>query len=1415
MTNTPVLAESPHNIHQTAKEAVVDSLLGNLSARLAGRGEYYRWVIGAKPSRALLSEFIVPMPEPDRTEDAEADPIRISAHGLDLQVDANALTTPFSVSVTGAVYVRVLPTSDEVKPGGPLNPSFPLTPETHRDLRGRIREGLKALAAELGGRDARKHKDWFERSQLVRKEAHGALGLPFGDTVDRLPDEAPDDVPKAEKVADDSDAKEDEEETGDDAPPPASTSADGSGSIPDNRVLEVPPPQKWLRLDLKLPTFVLTLATADADVAAATKALKTSIDDQLKAWAASSDPTTGGKLWGFRHGRNIRPSDTGKWNSYLESVRASSLEAVLPNIELQWKVQITEDSLDPTRRTVHLALENWSRQEPANRLREFEQTFFHLSVSVELPTSAHRWLRLDRVKPSYRYNRYLKYPALGFNGGVVYAEASSVTRLTTTWTPRYVLPRIVATELKSRGVDANIQRLAREDSLDALKPLVNCYADWLKEASHTPVEDGMVGQSAEAIAAEKEKLRQDGEAWTLELRAIQAGLSILEESRNHWKAAGPQSDPRAVPFEAWVAMNDAMAIVAKGKGYADWRLFQLVFILSSIPAFVTRMPQFESFYTPEVAEHSNAVTLLYFATGGGKSEAFLGLLVYVLLLDRLRGKHHGVSALMRYPLRLLTLQQAQRTLRTLAAAETVRFERKHPGEILSLGFWVGSSNTPNWHQDPDVNLVPKIDDAGIDEEPALLRQPAYVSVRERWLKITTCPFCAKDSTALRRFPVLGNALGHVCTSPKSVCSWNKRFAHPQPLPVYIVDEDIYDFAPSVLLGTVDKLAAIGQSQGTIRRFFGMFGFAPLIANDSSQRLFIPRKRADWTGEPGVNFTGLFPTYPTGTKRFFDPFPSLLIQDEAHLLDESLGTFAGLFESALEAAFDTLAPMLGKELSFAPGTTTRRRIKVIAASATVNEPQRQMKSLYQRTRTVQFPHPGPSLYSSFYASPMAPDSSEFDADRRLRDPSDEEGRSHWARVYQAQLTNGHRHTVAMAGVLAHFHLAITELYEELRSGDSIRQGVAKERLLRWLPDGPLKPQFVAAINACSASKLLALVFLHRISLTYVTNKKGGDQVIETERLEFDRLHEEAGFPAETRIESDLISGAVDAAGIQRIVNRAQERPTPNKEYPELGTLLRSIVATSAVSHGVDVDEFNSMFFAGMPSDIAEYIQASSRVGRTHVGFSLLVPIPQRSRDRFIVEIHDIFHRFLERMILPAATDRWAEKALVRVLPSFFQEYVCGVRAISNVVTAATTAEKATCPSFVDAMEVEAQLKNPLFKDDLVKFLGSAIGLDVSPAPDGAPHYRSLIKQQVRDIELGLENARLANSKLRYFLEKLKLGQRPMTSLRDVDEPGLIVAGAFDAMNRRTTEEAVGNVMQFIRRGTGADVDDTNPALEAKD
>ena len=180
---------------------------------------------------------------------------------------------------------------------------------------------------------------------------------------------------------------------------------------------------------------------------------------------------------------------------------------------------------------------------------------------------------------------------------------------------------------------------------------------------------------------------------------------------------------------------------------------------------------------------------------------------------------------------------------------------------------------------------------------------------------------------------------------------------------------------------------------------------------------------------------------------------------------------------------------------------------------------------------------------------------------------------------------------------------------------------------------------------------------RISLTYVTNKKGGDQVIDAFREEVAKIHRRHNRNL-TRLHTRLISGGVDVAQIQEIMREAEGSSRSGDDFPELEQSLRNIVATSAISHGVDVDNFNAMFFAGMPNDIAEFIQASSRIGRMHAGLSLLVPTPHARRDRYIVETHDVFHRFLERMIAPPAITRWATSAHDRVLTSLFQAWLCG-------------------------------------------------------------------------------------------------------------------------------------------------------------
>ncbi len=1382
----------PREIPDTCKEAVVDGLLNNLAARTAGLGDFYRTVCGARPSGVLVSGFIVPRPLEERDDDEEANPMRISAHGLDFQIGANQQDVPLQVKVSGSIYLRILPEAAEVAPGGPLYPRFPVLPEARAVLRQRIRDGLDALRAQLNvqGAAVYRHPDWTSRSQEIRRAAHAALEIPFDDGRDAAPIEViPDDVADAQDV---DGVGEGEGGDGESPTPPAT-------SLPPDAISEpINPPEKWIRLDLALPEFEFTTNNHAQAAQDATDALKVAIEARLAQWFDLDDPASFGRLWGYRRNQKIRPSDLLNWDGFLARARAD-MRRVVPEFDLRWAISVAPDALHTDRLTVHVALENWTPLPSKVTFKELECSLFQVGVSVAVPKNVLKRLTLERVKPSYRYNTYLHYPALGFNGGVRLLEEGSRDVLITTWTPRYVLPRIQPREV---GVELRFAALATREGLEALAPVIQSYNTWLAGARATPIDRGALGPlGASERQAEEQKLADDVAAWEAERDAIGRGLDLLLESANHWSGPGPQADTRGIPFEAWSAMNAAMVRVGAGK-YDAWRLFQAAFILAMIPTFASRVPAFHRYYQGEAAQQANAVTLLYFATGGGKSEAFMGLLLFVVLLDRLRGKERGISALMRYPLRLLTLQQARRTMSVLAAGELERRRRNHPGEPFSLGFWVGGANTPNWHSTPGVRDVWELAAKPVSEEPNVLEQAPYANVREQWLKLEQCPFCRSErhAMALRRAPAAhGGVLGHYCSNPE--CEWNRQHTTPTPLPFYIVDEDIYGKSPTVLLGTVDKLAVIGQSFRTIRAVFGMFGFAP-FRNPATGMLVNAVSRDDWAAADSRGYEPLFPVFAGGTHAFFDPFPSLLIQDEAHLLEESLGTFAGLFESALEAALEELSPALGPDLCREPVTGRRRRIKVVAASATVSEPQRQMRNLYQRDGTIQFPYPGPDLYTSFYSEPRLPDAADPANAARLA-LEDIELKAHGARTYAAIVTNGHRHTMAMAAVLGQYHLLITELYEDLRSEDLAAEIRARAALIEWLSPSPLQARFRQALETCTADQLLSLVDLHRIALTYVTNKKGGDQVIDTERMQFDKLHQKAGRAGQS-LRTELISGAVSASQIQAIVRAAEKRVPRGEVFPDLSPRLRSIIATSAVSHGVDVEEFNAMFFAGLPSDIAEYIQASSRVGRTHAGFSLLVPVPQRSRDRFVVEIFDIFHRFLERMVLPAAIDRWAEKAIQRVIPSVMQEYLCGVTRFQEIAAAGLN-DKRHVPAFSRTEEVLLYLEDPTNRDRLIDFVVRALGLTERPPPEGAAYYENMVRSAILNYKRDMQVPSNRTTLFRNFFEQVNASLRPMTSLRDVDRPGWIFESSTDASHRPARRGETHDVMAFIQRGVGRELE----------
>ena len=1387
---------SPGKISQDIKESVAESILNNIFRSVSGDGDYGAFVIGEKPSDYFSSGFLVALnPEADTegvdwVEDLETSPIRIGAIGMDIGIKSS-IDSLVRVKASFSLYVRVLPTAEDLrKDRYPVK--FKLATNVRKSINEEIRKECTAEKQNFNLHTKKGREAWKKKEKEIRRNINKSYG------INREPAET---MPADEEDAG-QETKHPEETTGIDL---FTVSPGDRPMAKDDRFASTAPVSKWMRIEVTAPTVVFdpnkSKETIQEIVKQANAELEEVIRQAVDQWLESEDPATGGRYWAFPKKQTFAPSEIREWEQTLQGIRQKTLflplqqkkrKIALPleNLNIKWAIDVQDNWSDPGRKSLHVALENWSKFSKRD-YQESEQAIFQCKISSVVPETLHYPMRLERIKPSYRYNQYLEYPALGFNSGIDYEKKDGNIFLETTWFPKYSLPRI---DPQQHGIDTSFSVFADPvGCVDQGMKLVNAMRGYIEDVKKTlDVTQGLKPDQTAEMTAEKEAFRKDIEKWSEEAQMIKRGVDMLDES----KEADPDSEAFG-PFRAFQLMNLTMGNIA-GEKYKGWRLFQIAFILASLPTLASRIPAYLKYQSPK---WDGSTTLLYFATGGGKTEAFLGLLVFGLFLDRLRGKRRGVTAMIRYPLRLLTIQQAQRAARVLAEAEKLRFQEKIPGDSFRIGFWVGGSNTPNRVRgNTEFNQSVPILERNTKTEEELRQNRAYMLACQKWIKLVECPFCHSAPVGIRRFPSLGDQAGYVCQNDS--CWWN-RHNPSNPLPFHFVDDDIYALSPSVLLGTVDKLALIGQHYNTIRRVLGMLGGATWIDPDTGLlHDAIQQRNALQSGPEAAGMRGVFPAYQSGEKVFFDPFPSLVIQDEAHLLEESLGTFAGLFETALNEIFRRLGEKMSS-MSSRNNHGNIRMPKVVVASATVSEPERQIEYLYQQN-LIQFPYPGPDLYWSFYAAPKDMDKNILDR----RSGNEIEARAMKRRVYASILTNGKPHTTATVNVLSAFHVNITRLASDLGSGDVTRNERGKSALMASVPPGDRQAAYRRAIENADVSELATMVDMHRVALTYVTNKKGGDQIMSAEEQQVLEDHKRQGYDLCEQFNRDLITGSVDVARIKSIVDRIQQRSGPGELFEAITDVIRSVVATSAVSHGVDVEELNSMFFAGMPSDIAEYIQASSRVGRAHVGISLLIPIPQRKRDRYIVEIHDIFHRFLERMVKPAAIDRWAENAIERVVPSFFQCWICGVRTILEFIELAE--HKKQNVRACNMVGQIASMDRQELQEQAVDFIAHAIGLYTRFSPkDSRSFYEGLIIQRVQDLLDDIYNTANAALDLRDFFKEINRGNtktliKPMTSLRDVDQPAQLHPRKSTASKLK--EEEFNELMRFLLRGAGATIDD---------
>ena len=437
------------------------------------------------------------------------------------------------------------------------------------------------------------------------------------------------------------------------------------------------------------------------------------------------------------------------------------------------------------------------------------------------------------------------------------------------------------------AVDFGMETLGGLDDGSAakahLEPLVEQYRDWI------------AGQRQDAAAFEGRR-REVADELVLKASSaadrIQAGIDLL-------------ADPDVL--DAFRIANRAMAAAARRRRALEdkeapqdvaapaWRPFQLAYVLMNLRGIAE----------PTHPER-DVVDLLFFPTGGGKTEAYFGLSAFTLVLRRLRhpgAESRGLSVLMRYTLRLLTLDQLGRAAALICALE---LERERAPERLGewpfeIALWVGRAATPNY--------MGRKGDTGDKSARVKTLRYARDSSREPPLPIEQCPWCGKPfrKQSFRLHPNTNEPTDLLVYCVNRRCDFSRK----RHLPIVAVDEPIYQRRPAFMIATADKFAAL-----------------------------------PWTGETARFFHGGDPDHPRP--------PDLIIQDELHLISGPLGTMAGLYETAIDRL---CTRRVGDE---------NVRPKVIASTATVRMAQKQIQALFDRRQVAVFPAPGLDRRNSFFA-----------------------------------------------------------------------------------------------------------------------------------------------------------------------------------------------------------------------------------------------------------------------------------------------------------------------------------------------------------------------------------------------------------------------------------------------------------------
>jgi hypothetical protein len=779
--------------------------------------------------------------------------------------------------------------------------------------------------------------------------------------------------------------------------------------------------------------------------------------------------------------------------------------AVAPGLQMYYRLRNTKTG--QTAVTVVLLnvnrvpVESFGSRQPASS--RDAMSFFQVGLTIRADESAPIFIERDRPEisiddsdlNSYRLlYRNARSFAVGHGCGATWIEAEDGARaieIASTFFPGHELL------VSDTPPDIPVEKLA-------MVTLADC--NWTESRT------GLV-QLCDGYAVWIDQQRKAADGFPIHLRATaEAHLVLCDEAVNRMRKGiafldGDQKGQRAFQLAnlamlqqrartEWLKTNRKTPAPVED-ATITWRPFQIAFILLCLEGLA-------NVGSPE----RDIADLLWFPTGGGKTEAYLGLIAFIVFLTRLRrsGKAAGVTVLMRYTLRLLTIQQFERASLLIAACDQLRHQNEAElgKKRITIGLWVGQGATPNTRKDCRDALR-----ALAQHKPLDSGNP---------MQLVKCVWCG----ALLDHANYWQRSGDMClmvTCKQKDCDFGTG-----GLPVYLVDEDIYDFHPELIIGTVDKFAAMPWRAET----------AALFNRDNSE---------------------LSP-------------PQLIIQDELHLISGPLGTLTGLYETAVDALC----------------TRDRVRPKVVASTATIRRANNQTQALFDR-EVRQFPPPALEAGNTYFAR---------EAQREQRG----------TRMYVGAMAPGASHSTLMIRTYA----ALLQAAKDIPGADGSRDPY-------WTLLG-----YFNSLRVLGGAKLQVQDDVSD-RLLYLAD------LLQTSARELEEPVELTSRVPSPEIPANLARIAV---------------PFPKSNAVDV------ILATNMISVGVDVDRLGLMVVMGQPQATAEYIQATSRVGRRFPGLIFTLFNAARSRDRSHYESFTTYHRALYRQVESSSVTPFSPRARDRAL-----------------------------------------------------------------------------------------------------------------------------------------------------------------------